>query len=140
MTGNASSELIMDTMVLIWLAGNTSMIGPRAHAALAEGDWEGRLAYSVMSLWELGSLIRKSRIDAAGGLHAWRNRLQSTSVSELVVTGDIVEAADMLEDFHQDPADRLIVASALARGASLITSDRAILDWPGGLNRVDARL
>ena len=42
-------------------------------------------------------------------------------------------AASALEAFHADPADRFIVATALARGATLLTADEAILAWPGPL-------
>ena len=45
--------------------------------------------------------------------------------------------AATLTDFHADPADRLIVATALA-GHRLVTSDRRILEWPGKLSRLDA--
>ena len=39
----------------------------------------------------------------------------------------------------QDPADRIIAATALTQGATLITADAAILEWPGQLTRHDAK-
>ena len=48
-----------------------------------------------------------------------------------------IRAAD-LADFHSDPADRQIVATALEGGHRLVTSDRKILRWPGPLNRISA--
>ena len=39
---------------------------------------------------------------------------------------------------HGDPADRLIVATAL-EGHRLVTGDQRLLDWPGRLERIDAR-
>lgn len=44
-----------------------------------------------------------------------------------------------LEGMHGDPIDRIIVATALAENAILLTADRAILGWTGGLRRQDAR-
>jgi len=43
-----------------------------------------------------------------------------------------------LRSLHADPADRIIVATALREGATLYTSDRRILDWDGHLQRRDA--
>jgi PIN domain nuclease of toxin-antitoxin system len=48
-------------------------------------------------------------------------------------------AAVELEDMHSDPIDRIIVATALAHDAVLLTADRPILEWSGQLRRQDAR-
>ncbi len=44
-----------------------------------------------------------------------------------------------LEGMHGDPIDRIIVATALAHDAVLLTADRPILEWSGRLRRQDAR-
>ena len=44
-----------------------------------------------------------------------------------------------LEDLHGDPFDRIIVATALAEDAILLTAARPLLAWPGQLQRQDAR-
>ena len=54
--------------------------------------------------------------------------------------GELAIAAVALADFHKDPADRLIVATALDEGARLVTSDAKILAWLGPLARIEARL
>jgi len=43
-----------------------------------------------------------------------------------------------LNGFHADPADRFITATALRQRARLLTADRAILAWPGTLERLPA--
>ena len=59
-------------------------------------------------------------------------------LQEIKVDGDIAIAAAQLGDFHDDPADRFIVATASLAGAALITADQRILDWKGTLRRQDA--
>jgi PIN domain nuclease of toxin-antitoxin system len=54
-------------------------------------------------------------------------------------SGDIAIAAVRLIDLHGDPADRIIVATSVAAGATLVTADDRILGWPGTLERQDAR-
>jgi PIN domain nuclease of toxin-antitoxin system len=56
---------------------------------------------------------------------------------EIPVDGEIGIRATGLADFHGDPADRLIVATALG-GHQLVTADERILDWPGALGRLRA--
>jgi PIN domain nuclease of toxin-antitoxin system len=58
----------------------------------------------------------------------------------LPVTGAIGIAAAFLADFHADPADRWIVATARELDAILLTADDKILAWPGRLDRRDARV
>jgi PIN domain nuclease of toxin-antitoxin system len=49
-------------------------------------------------------------------------------------------AAAQLENFHADPADRLMVATVQELGATPLTADEKILAWPGQLDRRDARI
>ncbi len=71
-------------------------------------------------------------------LQSWRAQLRQAGLVEIAVTGDIGLRAAELRSFHADPADRIIVASALREGATLCTADRRILDWHGHLKRHDA--
>ena len=48
-------------------------------------------------------------------------------------------ATAALHDFHADPADRFIMATALLHGATLITADDRILMWAGPLRWHEAR-
>lgn len=82
-------------------------------------------------------LGEKGRLDLQVEVGAWRNTLLSDGLVEAVVDGEIAVRAGSLRDLHGDPADRIIVATALA-GHQLLTADRKILDWPGKLHRFDA--
>jgi PIN domain nuclease of toxin-antitoxin system len=60
-------------------------------------------------------------------------------IREVALSADIALRASELENMSGDPMDRLIVATALVEEASLMTADQHILDWPGRLQRYDAR-
>ncbi len=83
-------------------------------------------------------LVRKRRIELTVAHAAWRRELLADGLVEIPVGGSIAVRAGLLPDLHGDPADRIIVATALA-GHRLVTADRRILDWGGSLNRHDAR-
>ena len=81
--------------------------------------------------------IRKGRLDLLVDLDAWRRNLLQQGLNEAPVDGGIAPRAGLLADLHGDPADRIIVATAL-EGHQLVTADRQILDWPGPLNCLPA--
>ena len=83
-------------------------------------------------------LRAKDRLDSPGDVTAWRRDLLGQGLIEIPVDGDIGIRANALADFHADPADRIIVATAL-RGHRLVTADERILTWAGSLDRLDAR-
>jgi PIN domain nuclease of toxin-antitoxin system len=58
---------------------------------------------------------------------------------EVAVDGDIALSAAELAGLHGDPADRMIVATAIANDAVLLTADDDILRWRGSARRMDAR-
>ncbi len=82
-------------------------------------------------------LRTRNRIDMAMEVQAWRRENLAQGLIELPVDGAIGIRAAGLADLPGDPADRLIVATAL-EGHCLVTADRRILDWPGPLSRLDA--
>ena len=70
-------------------------------------------------------------------LEAWRRDLLNQGLIEIPVDGVIAARAGLLTDMHGDPADRIIVATAL-EGHQLVTADQRILHWSGHLSRLDA--
>jgi len=70
---------------------------------------------------------------------ATRHKALEQGIREVPLSGAISLAAAQLAGFHGDPADRMIVATALSLGAMLVTADESILTWKGPLGRLDAR-
>ena len=83
-------------------------------------------------------LRAKDRVDFPEDVGQWRRELLGQGLIEIPVDGGIGIRANVLAGFHADPADRIIVATALA-GHRLVTADERILAWGGSLDRLDAR-
>ena len=81
--------------------------------------------------------VHSGRLDLLVDPEALRRDLLTQGLVEIPVSGLIGVRAGLLSGLRGDPADRLIVATAL-EGYQLLTADRLILDWPGKLNRLDA--
>lgn len=129
--------ILLDTMALIWLVNGKPRLGRRARARI-EGA-AGDVGFSVISLYEIGMLVSKRRIELRSSLAAWRRELIRNGIAEKPLSGTVAVLATRLDGLPNDPADRLIAATAIAVDATLITSDEIILDWPGELKRLDAR-
>lgn len=80
----------------------------------------------------------KGRYTLRREVGAWRATLIDEGLVEIPVNAVIAARAGALPDMHGDPADRVITATALD-GHLLVTADRRLLDWPGDLDRLDAR-
>jgi len=80
-------------------------------------------------------LIEKGRLKLDIPVHVWRQDLLSAGLREVAVDGGIGITAATLEDFHGDPADRLITSTALVRGDRLLTCNGRM---PGDSGQVGA--
>lgn len=130
--------IVIDSHALVWLASGDKRLGRRARAASDRGLGDGKLAVSAVSFWEIALLVAKRRLQLGQPPRAWRQRLLQSGLLEIQVDGEIAIAAAQVGDFHDDPADRFIVATASLMGATLLTADQRILDWKGSLRRQDA--
>ena len=84
-------------------------------------------------------LEHKGRLKLVQDVGAWHEEVISQGIDEIPVSGRIGIRAANLVDLSGDPADRIIVATALD-GYQLITADQNILKWPGSLSRLDAKI
>lgn len=130
--------ILLDSHALVWLANGDKRLGRRARAAADRALADGKLAVSAVSFWEIALLVAKRRLQIGRPARAWREALLQSGLHEIEVDGEIAIAAAQLGDFHDDPADRFIVATASLAGATLLTTDQRILDWKGSLRRHDA--
>ncbi|MXW68236.1 MAG: type II toxin-antitoxin system VapC family toxin [Gemmatimonadales bacterium] len=126
--------ILLDTHVLVWLVEDDRRLGPGARSRIERTrDAEG-LGVSAITPWEIAMLV------ATGGLHlalevgVWVDRaLSLPAVALLPIEPAIaVDSVRLPGEFHADPADRLIVATARHWPATLLTGDQAILRYAAG--------
>ena len=129
--------LLLDTNALLWMRIGDGRLGSVARREIERAWQADELAVSAISFWEVAMLATKGRLRLHASISAWRREHLEQGVVEIPVDGETGIRAAGLPSFHGDPADRLIVATALA-GHRLMTSDRRILAWSGSLNRLNA--
>jgi len=129
--------ILFDTHVLIWHESGDRRLGARARREFGRALQDGDAGVSAISFWEIGMQVRKDRLGFLIDPRAWRRDLLNRGLIEVPVDGVIASRAGLLAKLHGDPADRIIVATAL-EGHRLMTADRQILEWPGPLSRLSA--
>jgi PIN domain nuclease of toxin-antitoxin system len=131
--------LLLDTQVLLWLSAEPQRLGPEVRGRIRTGLAAGENAVSSISFWEIAMLIVKARYRLVKPVLEWREDLLSRGIAEIPVDGSIAALAGGLDWEHGDPADRIMVATAMRLSATLLTTDRRILSWRGPVECVDAR-
>lgn len=93
----------------------------------------GALRVSVMSVWEIGMLESKGRLELKMSCAEWvRRALDTPGLALAPLTPEIaIESSRLPGSFHGDPADRLLVATARIAGLRLMTKDGRLLDYGG---------
>lgn len=133
------SGVLLDTHALVWLSRGEQTVGPSSRRLADTALANGELTASAMTFWEVALLARAGRLELPYPPATWRQSRLASGLLEIPVAGDIGIAAVALEGLHRDPADRIIIATALVQGSTLVTADERILSWSGPLARQDAR-
>ncbi len=119
--------ILLDTHALIHDALAPERLGQDAKEAIERGSDSAQLGLAGISLWEIAMLVAEGRLDVGCDIESFlRDALLVRNVRVLPITPPIAAAAGRLK-LHGDPADRLIVATALQHGAALVTVDARIV-------------
>ena len=132
-------RLVLDTHVWIWAAeGMTERLDAKAVTAIEVAARNSTLAVSAISVWELAMLVKRGRLTLATAVSSWVEASLRPPGVRIIPVGaalalDSVQLPDF--DYHKDPADRLIIATARKHG-TLLTCDESLLDWAGAHKHV----
>ncbi|MDP3873356.1 MAG: type II toxin-antitoxin system VapC family toxin [Methyloversatilis sp.] len=125
--------IVLDTHALLWWAnGERAQLSAAAASAIdAEMDG-GQILVSSMSAWELAMLVERGRVALSMDIASWLDTLSQIDAVQMVpVDSEIaVKSVQLPGDFHKDPADRIIVATARKFAAPLVSADEKIRAYP----------
>jgi PIN domain nuclease of toxin-antitoxin system len=123
--------IVLDTHAWIWFISNPDLLSKRAKKAVNAAVEDNSLLISSISAWELALLVSKKRIKLTLDVTDWIAKSESLPFIQFMpVTNSIaVKSVNLPLPLHPDPADRIIIATALSVGASLVTKDEKLLDY-----------
>jgi PIN domain nuclease of toxin-antitoxin system len=124
-------RLLLDTHVLIWLVEGLDDLPPASLGVIDEATRSHGIAASAISFWEVAMLVARGRISLSKPIREWRAEvLAAPGLDEIAVTGAVgIESVQLPGSMHDDPADRIIVATARLEGLKLATRDRRLLGY-----------
>jgi PIN domain nuclease of toxin-antitoxin system len=126
-----TERLLLDTCAIIWIA-LSQPIRPEAVAAMsASVVAERKVCVSPISAWELGLLSAKGRLPATQSpMGIFSDVVATPGIRiEALSPGVLIDASFLPGALHGDPADRILIATARRFDLTLVTRDRAILDY-----------
>jgi PIN domain nuclease of toxin-antitoxin system len=123
--------IVMDTHAWIWFISNPENLSKRAEKAVNAAIKEKGVLISSISAWELAILVKKDRLKLTLEVTDWIEKSESLPFIQMMpVTNSIaVKSVNLPVPLPPDPADRIIIATALSVGAPLVTKDKKLLDY-----------
>ena len=122
--------ILLDTHMLIRYAAGDRKLGKHAIRVMEGALRKSELAVSAISFWEVAMLVEKRRLKLANAPIAFRALTLRQGIVEYPVDGEIAIRSAELTNLHAEPADRIIAATAIWAGATLITADAQLLTAP----------
>lgn len=121
--------ILLDTHVLVRYMRDEGKLGKRALSTIDRAIAKDELFVSAIAFWEVATLVAKRRLELDTTVSAFRDLAIRNGAREQVLDGEIATLAGELPDAHGDPADRMLVATAIVRGLTLVTADSVLLGW-----------
>lgn len=124
-------KLVLDTHTLIWLVNGDSQLPAPVKRKIQAAEDQGSIALSAMSFWEIALLYKKERLNLLVDVETWITRIiEQPHFMVINPTPDIlIKSVNLPDSFPNDPVDRIIAATALSLGATLITKDKKIRQY-----------
>lgn len=117
------SRFLLDTHTWVWYVDGVDRLPARLRRLI--GRSAGDCWLSPLSIWELGVLEARGRLQLAGGIRDWTERaLAEFPLNEAAMVREVGTVATEIFFPHRDPVDHLLAATALVYDLTLLTLDR----------------
>jgi PIN domain nuclease of toxin-antitoxin system len=127
-----SDFLLLDTHIALWLNSGDERLRQSTQSRI-DGCWRGggTIFLSAISAWEIALLVDRERLDLDVPVPNWVRRfLERPGVEAVSLTPHAASRSYRLHHLkHRDPADRLLIATAIELGCPLVTYDERILQF-----------
>ena len=123
---------VLDTHVWVWWISNPENLSSKARQVIGKARTNKTIYVSSISAWEVAHLVAKDRLRFTMDVGDWIAKSETLPFLNFVPVDNAIalKSVYLPDPFHSDPADRIIIATALTMGADLVTKDERILNYP----------
>ncbi len=124
--------IVIDTHVLVWWVSGSDSLSRSAENAIKNTlVSDSEVIVSSISAWEIAMLIKKGRLVLNMDVESWLDEVsQIDGLRFIAVDNEIgIKSTILPGNFHKDPADRMIVATARKLAIPLVTADEKIINY-----------
>jgi PIN domain nuclease of toxin-antitoxin system len=120
--------IVLDTHALVWWVTGDPALSRKARSAIERELAGGEILVSSISAWEIAMLVEREKLVLSMDVGSWLATVADIEAVRFVpVDPEIaVKSVELPGEFHKDPADRMIVATARKFSVSLVTKDEKI--------------
>ena len=124
--------IVLDTHAWIWWVSNPSLLSEAANRLIDEAAAARGIYLSSISAWEVAVLVARGRLQLTINVGDWITASAALPSVHFVPVdnGIAVQSVLLPGNLHNDPADRIIIATAISRDAVLITKDQKLRAYP----------
>lgn len=124
--------IVLDTHTWIWFISKPEVLSKRAKKAVSAAVEEKSVLISSISVWEVALLVKKKRLTLSLDVTDWIAKSEGLPFIQFIeISNSIaVKSVNLPQPLHPDPADRIIIATALSAGVPLVTKDKKLLNYP----------
>ncbi len=124
--------IVLDTHVWIWWVSSPVWLSETAKRIIDEAVTGKNIYISSISAWEVANLVSRGRLKLTTSAPDWVAASETLPFFNFVpVTNSIaLKSVQLPGALHNDPADRIIIATAVSLGAILVTKDEKIRNYP----------
>ena len=124
--------MVIDTHTLLWWVSGDNQLSKVAAKTINNTLIKSEVIISSMTIWEISMLIEKNRLSLSMDIESWTKEVSEINGVRFVpVDNEIgIKSTKLPGEFHKDPADRIIVATARKLAVPLVTVDEKIIQYP----------
>lgn len=123
--------IVLDTHAWIWWVSNPEFLSENAKQIIDEAVANRNVLISTISTWEVAMLVSRGRLKLTMPPDDWVAASEALPFFDFVPVSNSIalKSAQLPGVLHNDPADRIIIATAISLGAVLVTKDEKIRNY-----------
>lgn len=122
-------KVLLDTCTFIWLTSQPQLLSRKAKKFLTEHRNE--FCLSDVTALEIGLKYGKDKIRLPQPPRTWvEQQIELWNMNTVAIDRLVMWRSTELPFHHSDPFDRLLIATAIEHGFTIVTPDPAIKQYP----------